>query len=75
MTPLPKSPLARTAVKWLASAACFFLAIPVLSMMSYVLTGEVMVENQRALASVFLAVCFAIAFIVVGLAASIKEDL
>ncbi len=68
MTPLPKSPLARTAVKWLASAACFFLAIPVLSMMSYVLTGEVIVDNQRALASVFLAVCFIIGCLFISLA-------
>jgi hypothetical protein len=57
---MPKSPLARTAVKWLASAACFFLAIPALSMMSYVLTGEVIVENERAVVNYLLAMCFLI---------------
>jgi hypothetical protein len=57
---IPKSPLARTAVKWLASAACFFLAIPVLSAVSYILTGEVIVENQRAVVSYLLAMCFLI---------------
>jgi hypothetical protein len=65
---MPKSPLARTILIWLASAACFFLAIPVLSMMSYVLTGEVMVENQRALASFFLAACFIIGCLFISLA-------
>ncbi len=57
---MPKNPLARTAVKWLASAACFFLAIPALSMMAYVLTGEVIVENERAVVSYLLAMCFLI---------------